>query len=821
MAAVPLPGMGVKRTLCRFWAQGLCTKGDGCGFAHGELELGQAAPEESFVQKAAAPAIKRTMCKFFLEGHCRSGASCGFAHHEDELGSFVGTAAGYTPPSGAATPRSLAAHAGTSAGYTPPAGAASPRSFAAPAEKRTICKFWQEGSCARGDACGFAHGEGELGQLAPPVETAKGAGKGGEKRTVCKFWLEGRCRNGNACSFIHDENGELNEEEADAFFMREVASLQKRTICKFYLEGTCDRGDQCGFAHGEHELGELDMAKAEAELSRSLYGSDDDDAAAAYVPPGVAEAELARRRHGSEDESAAYTPPTMIVQKRTICRFWQEGTCTRGEACTFAHSDEELGQQVEVAAVQASFAPGSKRTICKFWESGTCAKGDQCGFAHGEEELGAPAPEMADEAAYVPPGQAAAYMPPASAAAGAAYQPPATTEVKRTICKFYLQGICRDGNNCGFAHGEHDLGQPVGHAAPAARTSYQPPAHAAQEPALGPERKRTICRFFLEGTCQRGNQCGFAHGEHELGQPASDPAAFPPPAQEQSEKRTICKFWLEGTCGRGDQCGFAHGDHELGQRLEHGAGAAYRPAVQEPLENRTIVVKRVTSGAAYTPPVQEQSEKRTICKFWLEGSCGRGAQCGFAHGEHELGQHDPSAYRPPGQESGKRTICRFWLEGHCDRGSQCGFAHGEHELGQRLGPGGAVAASSSYTPPARAEAQARYQPARAGGPAAAALPAPEHYRPPSASFGAGPQKRTICKFFLQGLCRAGSSCTFAHGEHELGGPAAGAPAPEPQRVPARFPRSADSRPPLEDTRFAPSKRPAPWQEAAAKRIRSS
>lgn len=35
--------------------------------------------------------------------------------------------------------------------------------------------------------------------------------------------------------------------------------------------------------------------------------------------------------------------PIEATTKRTICKFWQEGSCTRGSECTWAHGEEELG----------------------------------------------------------------------------------------------------------------------------------------------------------------------------------------------------------------------------------------------------------------------------------------------------------------------------------------------------------------------------------------------------------------------------------------------------------------------------------------------
>lgn len=43
---------------------------------------------------------------------------------------------------------------------------------------------------------------------------------------------------------------------------------------------------------------------------------------------------------------------------------------------------------------------GVKRQMCKFFEQGTCTKGDACPYAHFEEELGMPVPEEQEEARF-------------------------------------------------------------------------------------------------------------------------------------------------------------------------------------------------------------------------------------------------------------------------------------------------------------------------------------------------------------------------------------------------------------------------------------
>ena len=56
-----------------------------------------------------------------------------------------------------------------------------------------------------------------------------------------------------------------------------------------------------------------------------------------------------------------------------------------------------------------------------------------------------------------------------------------------------------------------------------------------------------ICRFFLQGKCDRGQFCGYAHGSHELGQRRATAAMQLP----------VCIEFKRGWCSR-DNCKYHH-----------------------------------------------------------------------------------------------------------------------------------------------------------------------------------------------------------------------------------------------------------------------
>ena len=98
--------------------------------------------------------------------------------------------------------------------------------------KTTLCKYFMEGGCKKGDQCSHAHSADEL-QVKPVLS----------KTRMCKQILRlGNC-NDPQCTFAHDI-AELVS--ANAFF--------RTKMCDFHLNGSCKLGDKCRYAHSKDEL---------------------------------------------------------------------------------------------------------------------------------------------------------------------------------------------------------------------------------------------------------------------------------------------------------------------------------------------------------------------------------------------------------------------------------------------------------------------------------------------------------------------------------------------------------------------------------------
>lgn len=112
-------------------------------------------------------------------------------------------------------------------------------------------------------------------------------------------------------------------------------------------------------------------------------------------------------------------------------------------------------------------------------------------------------------------------------------------------------------------------------------------------------------------------------------------------------------------------------------------------------------------------------QKTKLCVYFVQGNCGLGSDCKFAHGLSEV-RKAPNL--------SKTKMCAKFMSGQCFR-SDCSFAHSESEL---------------VTPP---------------------------------SF-----KKKMCIWFQQGKCRNGAKCGFAHDSAELQAGGQQAPIEAPDKL---------------------------------------
>lgn len=114
---------------------------------------------------------------------------------------------------------------------------------------------------------------------------------------------------------------------------------------------------------------------------------------------------------------------------------------------------------------------------------------------------------------------------------------------KTKLCVYSIQGSCRLGSKCSFAHNPNEVQEAPNlyktqlcsaFAAGNCTKENCPFAHGEEELRLSPNFKNKICKWFGKGLCRNGEDCSFAHGVEQLRgrprkQPEGETPAIPPP----------------------------------------------------------------------------------------------------------------------------------------------------------------------------------------------------------------------------------------------------------------------------------------------------
>lgn len=190
----------------------------------------------------------------------------------------------------------------------------------------------------------------------------------------------------------------------------------KTKICTFFQQGKCTRGDACTFAHGDHELSKGGGGKGGmgGGFGGPKGGGGYPQAQGGFGGPGNGFGKGAPMPAMGGYGGGGGDGP--LPFKTKMCTFFEQGKCTKGDSCTFAHDPSELtGGKGKGGG--GSFAPGGpgkagpgkggkgggapkggkgngpsggggfKTKMCTFFEKGKCTRGAACTFAHDPSEL--------------------------------------------------------------------------------------------------------------------------------------------------------------------------------------------------------------------------------------------------------------------------------------------------------------------------------------------------------------------------------------------------------------------------------------------------
>mmetsp|Transcript_10623 Transcript_10623/g.20147 ORF Transcript_10623/g.20147 Transcript_10623/m.20147 type:complete len:289 (-) Transcript_10623:88-954(-) len=103
-----------------------------------------------------------------------------------------------------------------------------------------LCKFFQKGTCLKGNKCPFNHSRGE-------------------KQVVCKHWMRALCKKNDDCEFLHEYDISRMPEcqffrdygkcaRPDCLFLH-VAPEDRMKDCSWYDRGVCKHGPSCRNRH--------------------------------------------------------------------------------------------------------------------------------------------------------------------------------------------------------------------------------------------------------------------------------------------------------------------------------------------------------------------------------------------------------------------------------------------------------------------------------------------------------------------------------------------------------------------------------------------
>merc|ERR1719171_1413241 len=90
---------------------------------------------------------------------------------------------------------------------------------------------------------------------------------------------------------------------------------------------------------------------------------------------------------GSSDRFSPYgsarTASLPLSNGKPICKHFEQGKCTYGDACSFSHGEIKANVASSCTVLSARISVGNEN-ICRHFLQGKCNYGAACSFSHGE-----------------------------------------------------------------------------------------------------------------------------------------------------------------------------------------------------------------------------------------------------------------------------------------------------------------------------------------------------------------------------------------------------------------------------------------------------
>ncbi|XP_054022559.1 E3 ubiquitin-protein ligase makorin-2 [Dryobates pubescens] len=185
---------------------------------------------------------------------------------------------------------------------------------------------------------------------------------------------------------------------------------------------------------------------------------------------------------------------------------------------------------------------------------------------------------------------------------------------KQVTCRYYLQGVCREGSKCLFSHD------------------------------LSTSKSSTVCKYYQKGQCAYGTRCRYDHvrlpapGGAAAPAPPSASLHGPRPPPEHAAPSTRSK--LQGPGKREKKtlvlrdrnlCGLA----EQQQQQQQAGGRAEAPWGGAPAEQPEVkphsYLEAICSGLA--EPAAGGGAAEQLCPYAAAGACRLGERCPYLHGD--------------------------------------------------------------------------------------------------------------------------------------------------------------------------------------------
>ncbi|XP_057770395.1 zinc finger CCCH domain-containing protein 39 [Salvia miltiorrhiza] len=210
---------------------------------------------------------------------------------------------------------------------------------------------------------------------------------------------------------------------------------------------------------------------------------------------------------------------------------------------------------------------------------------------------------------------------------------------KTRICAKFMEGSCRNGEQCTFAHGVEDLREPPPNWQELIREKERGNGGGGWGDDQRMIHRMKICKKYYNGEeCPYGDKCNFLH---ERPSPPLKKLKVDMPGQRETSaisigvtgntgeldpaapgwKMRICSRWEMGQCNYGERCHFAHGNSELrfSGSIDEGESAAATNAVSAARKVASVCAFPTTSAAAAAAaaPTTGDGEEKRISKWKL------------------------------------------------------------------------------------------------------------------------------------------------------------------------------------------------------------